>query len=129
VDVTGLPVGALVVPASTHENRASELMLEHLTRQGVTGRLELVLVDRGVTAGAARTLGRRHDLEVRRVGWEDKQPVFRPSGTPARLAGRGRPRPSRAVPAAGEVVREHHRFGDRLAPGRLHRDHPAPPVT
>ena len=30
VDVTGLPVGALVVPASTHENRASELMLEHL---------------------------------------------------------------------------------------------------
>ena len=44
VDVTGLPVGALVVPASTHENRASELMLEHLIRQGVTGRLELVLV-------------------------------------------------------------------------------------
>lgn len=68
VDVTGLPVAALVVPASTHENRASELMLEHLTEQGVTGRLELVLVDRGVTAAAARTLGRHHDLEVRRVG-------------------------------------------------------------
>ena len=78
VDVTGLPVGALVVPASTHENRASELMLEHLTRQGVTGRLELVLVDRGVTAAAARTLGRHHDLELRRVCWDDKQPVFRP---------------------------------------------------
>lgn len=42
VDVTGLPVGALVVPASTHENRASELMLEHLERQGVTGRLGMV---------------------------------------------------------------------------------------
>ena len=42
VDVTGLPVGALVVPASTHENRASELMLEHLTRQG----------DRGARAGS-----------------------------------------------------------------------------
>ncbi|MGY2703335.1 IS5 family transposase [Nocardioides sp. HB32] len=78
VDVTGLPVGALVVPASIHENRASELMLEHLTEQGVTGRLELVLVDRGVTEAAARTLGRHHDLEVRRVGWDDKQPVFRP---------------------------------------------------
>ncbi|GEP32566.1 transposase [Nocardioides szechwanensis] len=78
VDVTGLPVGALVVPASTHENRASELMLEHLTQQGVTGRLELVLVDRGVTATAARALGRDHDVEVRRVGWDDKQPVFRP---------------------------------------------------
>ena len=66
------------MPASTHENRASELMLEHLTEQGVTGRLELVLVDRGVTAAAARVLGRHHDLEVRRVGWDDKQPVFRP---------------------------------------------------
>jgi hypothetical protein len=55
-------------------------MLEHLTRQGVTGRLDLVLVlvDRGVTPAAARTLGRDHDLEVRRVGWDDKQPVFRP---------------------------------------------------
>jgi putative transposase len=62
VDVTGLPVGALVVPASTHENRTSELMLEHLTRQGVTERLQLVLVDRGVTAAAARTLGRAHDV-------------------------------------------------------------------
>ncbi|CAM3633015.1 Glycosyl transferase family 2 [Nocardioides marinus] len=53
-------------------------MLEQLTQQGVTARLELVLVDRGVTAAAARTLGRQHDLEVRRVGWEDKQPMFRP---------------------------------------------------
>jgi putative transposase len=78
VDVTGLPVAAVAVPASTHENRASDLMLEHLTQQGVTARLELVLVDRGVTAAAARDLSREHDLEVRRVGWDDKQPVFRP---------------------------------------------------
>ena len=78
VDVTGLPVGALVVPASCHENRTTELMLEHLRRQGVTDRLELVMVDRGVTAAAARALGQRHDLELRRVGWDDKQPVFRP---------------------------------------------------
>ncbi len=76
--MTGLPVGALVVPASTHENRASELMLEHLTEQGVIARLELVLVDRGVTAAAARALGRQHELELRRIGWDDKQPVFRP---------------------------------------------------
>ncbi|MEP6855473.1 MAG: transposase [Pedococcus sp.] len=78
VDVTGLPVAALVVPASTHENWTSELILRHLSQQGVTSRLELVLVDRGVTATAARALGRHHDLEVRRVGWDDKQPVFRP---------------------------------------------------
>jgi hypothetical protein len=38
----------------------------------------LVLVDRGVTAAGARGLGRRQGLEVRRVGWDDKQPVFRP---------------------------------------------------
>jgi len=30
-------------------------MLDHRTREGVAGRLELVLVDRGVTAAAART--------------------------------------------------------------------------
>jgi len=36
--------------ASTHENRAGELMLEDLTSQGVIDGLELVLVDRGVAA-------------------------------------------------------------------------------
>jgi putative transposase len=45
VDLTGLPVGALVV-------------------------------DCGVTAAAARKLG--HGVEARRVGWDEKQPVFRP---------------------------------------------------
>lgn len=78
VDITGLPLGALVVPASTHENSTSKLMLEYLDAQSVTGRLELVLVDRGVTAVAARELGRARGIEVRRVGWDDKQPVFRP---------------------------------------------------
>ena len=53
-------------------------MLDHLARQGVIERLELVVVDRGITAAAARKLGRCHDLEPRRVGWDDKQPVFRP---------------------------------------------------
>ncbi len=53
-------------------------MLQHLTEQGVGGRLELVLVDRGITAAAARKLGRDYDLELRRVGWDEKQPVFRP---------------------------------------------------
>ena len=78
VDVTGLPVGALAVPSSMHENRTSELMLQHLNEQGVTGRLELVLVDRVVTATAARPLGREHEIDIRRFGWDDKQPTFRP---------------------------------------------------
>lgn len=59
VDVTGLPVAAMVLPASTHENPASELMLEHVASQGVTNRLELVLEDRGVTAAAPRRFGPR----------------------------------------------------------------------
>jgi putative transposase len=127
VDVTGLPVGALVVPASTHENRTSQVMLEHLTRQGGTERLELVLVDRGVTAAGARKLGRRQGLEVRRVGWDDEQPVF--PTHPPRLARRGRPRPAGTRAPTGEVVREHHHLSDRLAPDHLHRDHPASPVS
>jgi hypothetical protein len=53
-------------------------MLEHLTLLGVTDRLELVLVDRGITEPAARALGRHHDLELRRVGWDDKPRQFRP---------------------------------------------------
>jgi putative transposase len=126
VDVTGLPVGALVVPASTHENRASELMLEHLTEQGVAARLELVLVDRGVTASAARTLGRNHDLEVRRVGWDDKQPVFRPIRHAWRVeVAHGRLGRSRRLAKSFEL----HHIRDGLAPGRLHRHHPAASLT
>jgi hypothetical protein len=61
-----------------HENDANRVMLDHLAAQAATRRQELVLVDRGVTARAATTLGRHHGVEVRRVGCDDKQPVFRP---------------------------------------------------
>jgi precorrin-6B methylase 2 len=59
VDVTVLPVGAIVVAASTTESRATELLLEHLTELGVTDRLELVPVDRGTTVLAARSMSAR----------------------------------------------------------------------
>lgn len=78
VDVTGLPVGAVVVPASTTESRATELLLEHLDELGVTDRLEVVLVDRGTTARAATVLSRRFGVEMRRVFWPEKHPEFRP---------------------------------------------------
>ena len=78
VDVTGMPVGALVVPASTTEFRATELPLEHMERLGAMNRLELVLVDRGTSSKAVCTLSARFGLEVRRVFWPDRQSVFRP---------------------------------------------------
>ena len=53
VDVTGLPLGVRVVPASTSEARAVELMLEDLARPGADHCLELVLVDRGTAESAA----------------------------------------------------------------------------
>jgi len=102
VDVTGLPVGALVVPASTHENRAREVMLEHLTQQGVTGRLELVLVDRGVTAAAARMLHVRHGRGPER-------------GRDASATGTGPPRLRRRVRAVPPPARvQGHLYGTQV---------------
>lgn len=76
-----LPVAAIVVPDSTHGNRASELMLKHLTGEGVTERLELVLLDwRSPQPLAA--LGRHHELEVSRVGAATSSRCSVPSGTP-----------------------------------------------
>ena len=118
VDVTDLPVAGLVVPASMHENDANRVMLDHLAAQGVTGRLELVLVDRGMTAGAATTLGRRHGVEVRRVGWDDKQLVFRPSGTLGAL----RWLTAGSAAAAGSPSRSRtDRVSHGLAGSRVHR--------
>lgn len=101
-------------------------MLEYLTEQGVAGRLDLVLVHRGVTAAAADALGSRHALEMRRVGWDDKQPVFRPM----RHAWRGEVAHghfgrSRRLAKLFENTTTSH----RLAPGRLRRHHPALPVA
>lgn len=84
VDVTGLPLSGVVVPASTSENDCVERVLTELRRSGQDGRLELVLVDRGVSARAGRHLSMTFGVEVRRVGWDTPQldeqgrRVFRP---------------------------------------------------
>lgn len=84
VDVTGLPLCVRVVPASTPEARAVELILEDLSRFGADERLELVLVDRGTAQSATRRLSERFACEVRRVGWDEPPrnehgaKVFRP---------------------------------------------------
>jgi hypothetical protein len=78
VDVTGLPLAACVVPASTTENAATERLVDELIASGQARRLEVVLVDRGTSVKAAGSILRKHGLDVRRVGWEDTSPTFRP---------------------------------------------------
>jgi transposase len=70
VDVTGLVMAGVVVSASTSENVCLERILTEMCNAKQTGRLELVLVDRGVSARAAVSLSRRFGVEVRRV-WCD----------------------------------------------------------
>lgn len=78
VDATGLPVAALVVPASTHENDANEAVLTQLAELGVSHRLGVVMVDRSMTHKAARAVARKHGVEVRVTGWPEKHPQFKP---------------------------------------------------
>jgi len=79
-------VAATVVPASIHDNEATAAVLEEAGWWGTTERLELVLVDRGVTQRAVQRLGAATGVEVRRVGWvepqldDDGRRVFHPIG-------------------------------------------------
>ena len=84
VDVTGLPLAARVLPALVHDNEGTRMLLADMTGLGQSDRLQLVLVDRGVTEPAAKQLTRLSGVTVKRVGWDDKQldekgkAVFRP---------------------------------------------------
>lgn len=84
VDVTGLPLAARVVPASTAEQVCVELLLDDLVASGQASRLELVLVYQGTTKTAAGRLSKKFGFEVRPVGWDTPQTdehgrrVFRP---------------------------------------------------
>lgn len=57
-------------------------MLEHLTRQGVTGRLELVLVDRGVTGPQPAVSAVTTTLRSVESGVTTSRRSSAPSGTP-----------------------------------------------
>ena len=75
VDVTGLPVGAIVVPASTNDGVAVNELLERID---TTGRLELVLVDRGTNIRQAQRMSLRYGVCVQRVRWDTPSSSFRP---------------------------------------------------
>lgn len=77
VDVTGLPLAAMVVPASTHESKANELLLARLAAAGQDSRLEVALVDKGTAKVSTARLSRLFGIEVRQVGWPRA-----PKGTP-----------------------------------------------
>lgn len=112
VDVTGLPVAALVVPASTHENRASELMLEHLTRPGRIDRLEHAFC--GMVGRPAPTAAR----PVVSSWFKDQERGHPPcdvtSGSSS--AGRRRAYPPTVVPGIGEPCEELPPRSDRRLP-------------
>jgi len=81
VDITGLPAAAVVVPAGTDDGAAVEKLVE---TNPLGSRLELLIVDRGVKAGAQRRLVANRGVRVDRVGWDEPQlddngrRVFRP---------------------------------------------------
>lgn len=72
VDITGRPLCARVVPASTTESGVTGILLQDLHDNKQTGRLTLVLVDRGTSKRKADALTKQYGLEVRRVFWETK---------------------------------------------------------
>ncbi len=78
VDITGLPLAALALPASTHENHTTAALLDYMSGRDQDDRLQLVVVDRGVTTAGAKKLGDARGLEVRRVGHEEKKGTFVP---------------------------------------------------
>jgi putative transposase len=67
VDVTGLPLAAQVLPASTPENAATATLLQEMAGNEQNVRLQLVLVDRRVSVKAATRLSAATGIEVRRV--------------------------------------------------------------
>jgi putative transposase len=74
VDVTGLPLSAIVVPAGTSESVCVEKLASRLVAFGHSKRLDVLLADKGISAKAAERLTKEHGFEVRRYGWTT-QPV------------------------------------------------------
>lgn len=92
VDITGLPLAARVLPASTTESDATGLLVADIVDAGQADRLELVIVDKGTSQRKAAALSKRYGLEVRRVFWETKpvdprtgERIFKPLPHPWRV--------------------------------------------
>jgi hypothetical protein len=64
-------VAPTVAPASTHDTDANAALLAQPAELGVTGRLGVVMVDRGMTHTRPRAAARAHGLRVRVTGWPE----------------------------------------------------------
>lgn len=136
----------IVLPASVHDNDASSAVLDEAWQWGSTERLEVVLVDRGVTERGAERVGDAAGVEIRRVGRDEPQldeegsQVLRPipyawrveadtdaSGGPAASPSRSRTRPRRRRdgfrwPACGTCCEdrdEARHWPRRIGPGSI----------
>jgi putative transposase len=78
VDVTGLPLAARVLPASAPGKTATATLLQDMTSNAQSARLQLVLVDRGVSITAASRLSVATGIEVRRVFHDGPKGSFVP---------------------------------------------------
>jgi hypothetical protein len=67
-----------VPPASLRENATTAAMIDELAEHRQAGRLQLVIVENGVTVPGAAKLSRARGLEVRRVGHDKKLGTFEP---------------------------------------------------
>ncbi len=74
VDVTGFPLAAEVVPASTTEADSVGQLLAQIEIENQEDRLDLVLVDKGIPKNRVQAMNVDKRYEVRRYDWE-KQPV------------------------------------------------------
>lgn len=72
VDITGLPVGAVVVPASMSEAAATGYLLAHMHALVITYRLQVTKVDQGMKESEALKLSKQTGVKVERVFWPKK---------------------------------------------------------
>jgi hypothetical protein len=121
VDVTGLRVCAPVVSVSTHENPASDLVLDHLRRLGSPSGSNWPWSAMEATRPRPDTppVPRRRAAPAR-VG---RQAADVPPH-PTRLVSKGRPRPPWRRPVGWRSRSRTHHLSYRPATGGLHRDRP-----
>lgn len=68
VDVTGLPLAAVAVPANTSDGACAQLLLEHMKNLGLADSLLCVKIDKGIHAATAARLGKMFGVKIEIYG-------------------------------------------------------------